>query len=172
VARGVMQRGQIFLRRAGTIIASMAVLIWFLSSFPAPPAGATQPAIDYSFAGVIGHFIHPLLAPIGFTWQMAVALIPGMAAREVAVSALGTVYAVGGNGDSALASTLAHQWSLATALSFLVWYVFAPQCLSTLAVVKRETAGWFWPGVMFTYMLTLAYVASFIVYHVATALIG
>jgi ferrous iron transport protein B len=172
VARGVLQRGQIFLRRAGTIIASMAVLIWFLSSFPGAPAGATQPAIDYSFAGIIGHFIHPLLAPIGFTWQMAVALIPGMAAREVAVSALGTVYAVGGAGDGALAGTLAHQWSLATALSFLVWYVFAPQCLSTLAVVKRETGGWFWPGVMFSYMLALAYAASFIVFHAAAALIG
>jgi ferrous iron transport protein B len=176
VARGVLQRGQIFLKRAGTIIASMAVLIWFLSSFPAAPAGGTLPAIDYSFAGMIGHFIHPLLAPIGFNWQMAVALIPGMAAREVAISALGTVYAVGGAGDGALVSTLtstlAHQWSLATALSFLVWYVFAPQCLSTLAVVKRETGGWFWPGVMFSYMLALAYTASFIVFRVATALIG
>jgi ferrous iron transport protein B len=125
---------------------------------------------------MIGHFIHPLLAPIGFNWQMAVALIPGMAAREVAISALGTVYAVGGAGDGALVSTLtstlAHQWSLATALSFLVWYVFAPQCLSTLAVVKRETGGWFWPGVMFSYMLALAYTASFIVFRVATALIG
>ena len=138
VARGVLLRGQIFLKRAGTIIASMMVLIWFLSSFPAAPAGASGPAIDYSFAGMIGHFIHPLLAPIGFTWQMAVALIPGMAAREVAVGALGTVYAVSGaGGGGMLAATLAHQWPLATALSFLAWYVFAPQCMSTLAVVRR-----------------------------------
>jgi ferrous iron transport protein B len=172
VARGVLLRGQIFLKRAGTTIASMMVLIWFLSSFPAAPANATQPAIDYSLAGMIGHFIHPLLAPIGFTWQMAVALIPGMAAREVAVGALGTVYAVSGNDAGTLAATLAHQWPLATALSFLVWYVFAPQCMSTLAVVRRETGGWMWPSVMFAYMTTLAYVASFIVFRIASALGG
>src|SRR6185312_4067931 len=172
VARGVLQRGQIFLKRAGTTIASMMVLIWFLSSFPSAPAGATLPAIDYSFAGMIGHFIGPVLAPIGFTWQMAVALIPGMAAREVAVGALGTVYAVSGNEAGTLATTLAHQWPLATALSFLVWYVFAPQCMSTLAVVRRETGGWTWPSVMFAYMTTLAYVASFIVFRVASALGG
>jgi ferrous iron transport protein B len=170
VARGVILRGQIFLKRAGTIIASMMVLIWFLSSFPAAPAHATQPAIDYSLAGMIGHFIHPLMAPIGFTWQMAVALIPGMAAREVAVAALGTVYAVSGESTGTLAATLAHQWPLASALAFLVWYVFAPQCMSTLAVIRRETGSWFWPGVTFAYMLTLAYAAAFIVFHVATAL--
>jgi ferrous iron transport protein B len=170
VARGVLLRGQIFLKRAGTIIASMMVLIWFLSSFPAAPANAARPAIDYSLAGMIGHFIHPLMAPIGFTWQMAVALIPGMAAREVAVAALGTVYAVSGDSAGTLAATLAHQWPLASALAFLVWYVFAPQCMSTLAVVRRETGSWFWPGVMFTYMLALAYVAAFVVFHLATAL--
>jgi ferrous iron transport protein B len=172
VMRGVLLRGQIFLKRAGTIIASMMVLMWFLSTFPAAPANAALPAIDYSFAGMIGHLIHPLLAPLGFTWQMAVALIPGMAAREVAVGALGTVYAVSGNVGSTLAATLAHQWPLATALSFLVWYVFAPQCLSTLAVVRRETGGWLWPGVMFSYMLALAYAAAFIVFHATTLLVG
>jgi len=171
VLRGVMQRGRIFLRRAGTIIASMMVVIWFLSSFPGAPAGATGPAIDYSLAGVIGHFLHPLLAPIGFTWQMTVALIPGMAAREVAVGALGTVYAVSGDvANGTLANTLAHQWSMASALAFLAWYVFAPQCMSTLAVVRRETNSWLWPSVMFGYMLSLAYIAAFIVFHVAQAL--
>jgi ferrous iron transport protein B len=173
VLRGVLQRGRIFLHRAGTIITSMMVLIWFLSSFPAAPAGATAPAIDYSFAGVIGHFIHPLLAPVGFTWQMAVALIPGMAAREVAVGALGTVYAIGGSADAGtLASVLTHQWSLASALAFLAWYVFAPQCMSTLAVVRRETNSWLWPSVMFAYMLSLAYIAAFAVFHIAQALGG
>jgi ferrous iron transport protein B len=172
VARGVLTRGQIFLKRAGTTIASMMVLIWFLSSFPGAPANATQPAIDYSFAGMIGHFIEPVMAPIGFTWQMAVALIPGMAAREVAVAALGTVYAVGGEQGGTLAATLAGQWPLASALAFLVWYVFAPQCMSTLVVTRRETGSWFWPGVMFTYMLTLAYIAAFFVFHVASALGG
>ncbi|MBS0412312.1 MAG: ferrous iron transporter B, partial [Proteobacteria bacterium] len=127
VARNVWQRAQIFLQRAGTIILSMMVLIWFLSTVPLAPAGAKGPAIDYSFAGMIGHAIQPLLAPIGFSWQMAVALIPGMAAREVAVGALGTVYAIQGGEEATgvLGAHLAHQWSLASALAFLAWYVFA-----------------------------------------------
>jgi ferrous iron transport protein B len=171
VLRGVGMRAQIFLRRAGTIIFSMMVLVWLLSSIPPAPAGATGPAIDYSLAGIIGHFIQPLLAPLGFSWQMSVALIPGMAAREVAIGVLGTVYAIGGQaGPGTLAATLAHQWPLASALAFLTWYVFAPQCLSTLAVVKRETNSAFWPLVMFAYMLTLAYLASFVVFSVASAL--
>lgn len=159
--------------RAGRIILPLMVLVWVLSTFPYPPEGATGPAIDYSFAGRIGHFIAPVMAPIGFNWQMTVALIPGFAAREVAVAALGTVYAVGGDGDAAattLGSLLAHQWSLASALSFLAWYVFAPQCAATLGVVKRETNGWTWPTVMFVYMTSLAYLASFVTYHVAVAM--
>jgi len=172
VARNVWQRAQIFLQRAGTIILSMMVLIWFLSTVPLAPAGAKVPAIDYSFAGIIGHAIQPVLAPIGFSWQMAVALIPGMAAREVAVGALGTVYAIqGGEGaSSVLGAHLATQWSLASALAFLAWYVFAPQCASTLGVVKRETNSWRWPIIMFAYMITLAYAAAFITYRVAVAL--
>ena len=160
------------MKRAGTNILAMMILIWILSTIPGPPPGATGPAIDYSFAGMIGHFIQPVMAPIGFNWQMSVALIPGMAAREVAVAALGTVYAIG-NADSApgaLATTLAHHWSLATGLSFLAWYVFAPQCLPTLGVVRRETNSWRWPLVMFGYMVALAYGASFIVYNAARAL--
>ena len=174
MALNVLQRGQIFLRRAGTIILSMMILIWFLSTVPGKPAGAAGPAIDYSFAGTIGHAIQLVLAPVGFTWQMSVALIPGMAAREVAVGALGTVYAVsGGEGaSSVLGLTLAHHWTLASALAFLAWYVFAPQCASTLGVVKRETNSWRWPIVMFAYMTAMAYVAAFIVYHVALALGG
>ena len=174
VARNVLQRAQIFLQRAGTIILSMMILIWFLSTVPGKPAGAAGPAIDYSFAGIIGHAIQPILAPVGFSWQMSVALIPGMAAREVAVGALGTVYAVsGGEGATGvLGASLAHQWSLASALAFLAWYVFAPQCASTLGVVKRETNSWRWPIIMFCYMTALAYAAAFIVYHVALALGG
>jgi ferrous iron transport protein B len=149
----------------------MSIIIWVLSTFPGAPAGATGPAIDYSFAGRIGHFLEPVFAPIGFNWQMVVALVPGMAAREVAVAALGTVYAVGGENDpTALGAALAHQWSLATALAFLAWYVFAPQCASTLAVVKRETNSWTWMVVMFVYMTTLAYAAAFIVYRGASLL--
>jgi ferrous iron transport protein B len=171
VLRNVWQRGEIFLKRAGTIIASMMVVIWTLSKIPLPPPGAKGPAIDYSFAGMIGHALQPLLHPIGFTWQMSVALIPGMAAREVAVGALGTVYAVGGEDNpGVLGQTLASHWSLASALAFLAWYVFAPQCASTLGVVKRETNSWKWPAIMFAYMITLAYFAAFITYRTAVAL--
>ncbi|HJV42528.1 ferrous iron transport protein B [Caulobacter sp.] len=173
VLTNLWTRVRIFMSRAGRIILPLMVLVWVLSTFPYPPEGATGPAIDYSFAGRIGHFIAPLMAPIGFNWQMTVALIPGFAAREVAVAALGTVYAVGGDADAAastLGGVLATKWSLATALSFLSWYVFAPQCAATLGVVKRETNGWLWPSVMFAYMVSLAYLASFVTYHVAVAL--
>jgi ferrous iron transport protein B len=170
VARNVLLRAEIFLKRAGTTILSMMVLIWFLSSAPRPPAGATGPAINYSFAGMIGHAIQPLLAPIGFNWQMSVALVPGMAAREVVVGALGTVYAMGEDQPGRLASALAGHWSLATALAFLAWYVFAPQCASTLVVVRRETNSWKWPAIMFAYMTVLAYLAAFVVYQIASRL--
>jgi ferrous iron transport protein B len=172
VLRQLWQRAVIFMNRAGRIILPLMVLVWVLSTFPYPPAGATGPAIDYSFAGMIGHFIEPVLRPIGFNWQMSVALVPGMAAREVAVAALGTVYAVGDAGveGGTLASILAHQWSLAAGLSFLAWYIFAPQCVATLGVVKRETNSWTWPTVMFVYMLALAYTASFVTFQTAKAL--
>ncbi|MES2033212.1 MAG: ferrous iron transport protein B [Pseudomonadota bacterium] len=173
VLLNLWQRIAIFLNRAGRIILPLMVLVWVLSTFPYPPEGATGPAIDYSFAGMIGHALQPLLAPIGFNWQMSVALIPGMAAREVAVATLGTIYSVGdveGAGGAVLQSIVAAQWSLATGLSFLAWYVFAPQCVATLGVVKRETNGWLWPTVMFFYMFGLAYAASFATYRAAVAL--
>ena len=174
VARNLLLRAQIFLSRAGRIILPLMVLVWILSTFPGAPADAVRPAIDYSFAGMIGQAIQPLFAPIGFNWQMVVALIPGFAAREVAVAALGTVYAVAEveANVGALGARLAEQWSLATGLSFLAWYVFAPQCAATLGVVKRETNSWLWTGVMLVYMTALAYLASFIVYHTAVALGG
>ena len=172
IAIGTYTRALMFLQRAGTTIFSMMVLIWFLASFPQPPAGATDPAIDYSIAAWIGKTLEPLLAPLGFNWQIAVALIPGMAAREVAVAALGTVYSIEGGKEAAeqIGQMLATKWSLATALSFLVWYIFAPQCASTLAVIRRETGGWKWMWVTFFYMLTLAYLASFVTYQIAIAL--
>jgi ferrous iron transport protein B len=172
VLMGLYTRAKMFLHRAGTTIFSMMVLIWFLASFPRPPEGATQPAIDYSLAAWIGHALEPLLAPIGFNWQINVALIPGMAAREVAVAALGTVYAIEGGKEAAaqIGQALAQHWSLATALSVLAWYIFAPQCASTLAVIKRETGSWKWMAVTFAYMLALAYIASLITYNVAVAL--
>ena len=171
VLMGVWTRAKIFLRRAGTVILAMMVLIWFLSSTPSAPPGAAGPAINYSFAGMLGHAMEPLLAPIGFTWQMAVALVPAMAAREVAVAALGTVYAVQGgeNATGPLAGVLHAHWSMASALAMLAWFIFAPQCASTLGVVKRETNSWRWPAVMFIYMTALAYAAAFVTYHVARA---
>lgn len=171
IAIGIFTRAKMFLQRAGTTIFSMMVLIWFLASFPQPPAGATEPAIDFSLAAIIGKAIEPLLAPVGFNWQIAVALIPGMAAREVAVAALGTVYAIEGGKEAAeqIGQVLATKWSLATALAMLAWYIFAPQCASTLAVIRRETGSWGWMAATFAYMLVLAYAASLLTYNVAVA---
>jgi len=172
IAIGIFTRAKMFLHRAGTTIFSMMVLIWFLASFPQPPAGSTEPAIDFSLAAIIGKAIEPLLAPVGFNWQIAVALIPGMAAREVAVAALGTVYAIEGGKEAAeqIGQVLATKWSLATALSMLAWYIFAPQCASTLAVIRRETGSWGWMAATFGYMLVLAYAASLLTYNLAVAL--
>jgi ferrous iron transport protein B len=169
---GLWERVRIFVGRVGTIILALMVVLWFLASFPTPPAGATGPAIQYSIAGVLGRGLEYIFAPIGFNWQISIALVPGLAAREVAVSALGTVYAMSNSGDvaGALAPVIARSWSLATALSLLAWYVFAPQCLSTLAVVKRETNSWRYPLLMAGYLFALAYIGSFITYHVAVAL--
>ncbi|HWT71793.1 MAG TPA: ferrous iron transporter B, partial [Oxalicibacterium sp.] len=170
---GLWERAKIFLRRVGGILLALTVLLWFLSSFPAPPEGATQPPIDYSFAGHIGHWMTWVFAPIGFNWQICVALIPGMAAREVAVSALGTVYAMSGSEDAIatqLGQAIAAQWSLATALSLLAWYVFAPQCMSTLAVIRRETNSWRTVAIAAGYLFGLAYLASLLTYQIARAL--
>ena len=174
VAMALYMRVMAFLKRAGTTIFSMMVLIWFLASFPRPPAGATDPAIDYSLAAILGRWIEPVLAPVGFNWQISVALIPGMAAREVAVASLGTVYAIEGGEEAVeqIGQMLASKWSLATALALLAWYIFAPQCASTLAVIRRETGGWRFMFITFAYMLALAYVAAFITYRVAVALGG
>lgn len=170
---GLWERTRIFLTRVGTIILALMVVLWFLASFPAPPPGATGPAIEYSFAGMIGESLQKIFAPIGFNWQISVALVPGLAAREVAVGALGTVYSLSSNGGDVSASLMpliASSWSLATALSMLAWYVFAPQCLSTLVTVKRETASWRYPLIMAAYLFALAYAAAFVTYHVAVAL--
>ena len=172
---GLWERALIFLRRVGGIILAVTVLLWFLSSFPAPPDGATGPAIEYSFAGRIGSLLEVVFAPIGFNWQISIALVPGMAAREVAVGALGTVYALSATGDETAAQLgplIAQSWSLATALSLLVWFIFAPQCISTIAAVRRETNSWRWPLAMASYLFGLAYIASFITYHVALAMGG
>jgi ferrous iron transport protein B len=173
IALGLWQRVLIFLRRVGGIILVLTIALWALASFPAPPPGATGAAIEYSLAGMAGHALATLFAPIGFNWQISIALVPGLAAREVAVSSLATVYALSataGDAAQALSPLIAQGWSLATALSLLAWYVFAPQCLSTLATVKRETGGWTLPLVMAGYLFALAYAAAFVTYRVALAL--
>jgi len=172
IAIGLWQRVTIFMKRVGGIILALTVLLWFLASFPAPPAGATGAPIEYSYAGMVGRALAVVFEPIGFNWQISIALVPGLAAREVVVSALGTVYALSATGDDtarALAPLIQHSWSLATALSLLAWFVFAPQCLATLATVKRETGGWAMPLVMAAYLFALAYLASFITYRLALA---
>jgi len=170
---GLYERAWIFLRRVGTIILSLTIVLWFLSTFPSPPEGATGPAIEYSLAGMLGRGLEHVFAPIGFNWQISIALVPGMAAREVAVGALGTVYALSATGDDVagqLQPLIAQTWSLATALSLLVWFVFAPQCLSTLAAVKRETNSWRYVWIMAGYLFGLAYIACFITYRIALAM--
>jgi ferrous iron transport protein B len=172
IALGLVQRGQIFLKRAGTTIFAMMVVIWFLCSVPPAPHDATEPAINYSIAARIGQVMEPVLRPVGFNWQIDVALVPGMAAREVAVAALGTVYSIAGADENPgeLGRVLTAHWSLGTALALLAWYVFAPQCASTLSVVRRETNSWKWTLFLFSYMLALAYLAAFLTYQAATAL--
>jgi ferrous iron transport protein B len=173
IAIGLWERAQVFIRRVGTIILSLTVLLWFLSSFPAPPADAIGPAINYSLAGRIGHALQHVFAPIGFNWQISIALIPGLAAREVAVASLATVYALSATAENSaaqLAPILSAQWSLATALSMLAWYVFAPQCLSTLAVIRRETNSWRIVALTAGYLFALAYLASFATFQIAQRL--
>ena len=175
LAIGLWERARIFLKRVGTMILALTVLLWFFSTFPGPPPDATGPAIQYSLAGMIGRALEVIFAPIGFNWQISIALVPGLAAREVAVGALGTVYAMSATGDDAAAEltpVIAASWSTATAVSLLVWYVFAPMCLSTLATVKRETNSWRYASIMAAYLFALAYGCSFVAYRLTLALGG
>jgi len=175
VILGLWQRAVIFLKRAGTIIFVTTVLLWLLLSFPKPPTGSDLSAVNYSAAGRIASVLEPALRPIGFNHEIALALIPAMAAREVAVSALATANAID-NGDDeeatarSLSERLQGRWSLPTALAFLAWFVFAPQCISTIAITRRETNGWRWPLFMIGYLFALAYLAAGITYWTAVAL--
>ncbi len=168
---GLWQRAWVFLRRAGTIIFAATVILWLLLSFPRAEPGESQ--VDASIAGQIAGGLEVLVKPIGFNREIALALVPAMAAREVAVSSLATTYAVDAPDEEAeaagLASQLSSRWSLATALAFLAWFVFAPQCLSTIAVTRRETNGWKWPLFMLFYLFALAYVFAGLTYWIAVA---
>jgi ferrous iron transport protein B len=172
IALGLWQRVLVFLKRVGGIILLLTIALWFLASFPAPPPAASGPSIEYSLAGMLGRLLAVIFEPIGFNWQISIALVPGLAAREVAISALGTVYALSAAANDtalALAPLIAQSWSLATAFSLLAWFVFAPQCLATLVIVRRETGGWKMPVLMAGYLFALAYLASFVTYRVAVA---
>jgi len=173
LALGLLERAKVFLRRVGTTIVALMIVLWALSSFPVPPPGATGPAIQYSIAGQLGTLLAHVLEPVGFNWQISIALVSGLAAREVAVGALGTVYSMAAGGEAvgdALVPVIAAQWSLATGLAMLAWYIFAPQCLSTLAAVRRETGSWRAPALMAAYLFALAYLAALITYRAAIAL--
>jgi len=176
LAVGLYERGMIFLKRVGGIILSLTILLWVLLSFPGAPENATNPAIDYSFAGQIGHAMAVFFAPLGFNWQICIALIPGMGAREVAVSSLATIYALSAADDDAaiqaLTPVVANGWSLATGLSLLVWFIYAPMCISTLATIKRETNSWKQVGFATFYLFAAAYVAALVTYQVTVALGG
>ena len=175
LAHGLYERAAIFVKRVGGIILALTILLWFLATFPAPPQGATDAAINHSFAGMLGHWLEVLVAPIGFNWQIAVALVPGMAAREVVVGALGTVYALSATGEDVaaqLSPLIAQSWSLPTALSLLVWFIFAPQCISTLVAVRRETNSWRYPLLVAVYLFALAYLASWVTYRLALTWAG
>jgi len=177
---GLLDRGKIFLKRVGGIIFALSILLWFLCTFPQPPEGATLPDIDYSFAGMLGHVMQPIFAPLGFNWQICIALIPAMAAREVVVAALGTVYAMSAVDEDAMSEGLAALisgggdlgWSVATGLSLLVWFIYAPHCLATLATVKRETGSWKTVSFMTFYLFGLAYFMSFLTYQIASYYLG
>ena len=175
IALGLYDRATIFLKRVGGIIVALSILLWVLVTFPQPPDHATMPAINYSLAGQLGHLIHPIFAPIGFTWEICIALIPAMAAREVVIAALGVIYAMSGDENIVTQSLLSQisgpdGWGLATGLSLLVWFIFAPHCLATLATIRRETGSWKQPVIMATYLFALAYIFSFITYQVASNL--
>ena len=176
---GLLDRAKIFLKRVGGIIFALSILLWFLCTFPQPPEGGTLPAIDYSFAGMLGHLMQPIFAPLGFNWQICIALIPAMAAREVLVASLGVVYALSATDEDAVSQGLSQlishgdlSWSLATGLSLLVWFIYAPHCLATLATVKRETGSWKTVAVMTAYLFGLAYLMAYLTYQIATHYFG
>lgn len=168
------ERVSAFLKRAGTVIFALSVILWFLVTFPSAPESATAPAIDYTFAGMLGHIIEPIFAPLGFTWQMCIAMIPGIAAREVVVAALGTVYAMSGSEDQIMESltpVVTNDWGLPTALAFIAWYIYAPMCMATLAVIKRETKSTKQTALITAYLFALAYFFALVVYHIASGVL-
>ena len=176
IALSLWDKVKAFLLRAGTVIFALSVILWVMVTFPKAPDGASAPAIDYSIAGRLGHWIEPIFAPIGFDWQTCIAMIPGLAAREVVVAALGTVYAVGSTDEDAVSQSLIpivqSSWGLPTAFAFLAWYVYAPMCLATLATIKRESNSTKYTLALTGFLFIVAYVMAFMTYHVTAMMIG
>jgi ferrous iron transport protein B len=170
IALGLWHRALIFLKRAGTIILVSTIILWALLSFPQPKSGESP--LDSSIAGKVASGLEVVMRPVGFNHEISLALIPAMAAREVAVSALATAYSVQSDDETKAGEMLEKQlqgrWSLPTALAFLAWFVFAPQCISTIAVTRRETNGWKWPAFMVGYLFVLAYLAAGATFWLAT----
>jgi ferrous iron transport protein B len=163
-------RTKVFLKRAGTTILSVAVILWILAHVP--PKGGQAPPIAESVAGTIGRAIEPLIAPLGFNWKIGIGLVTSLAAREVIVGTLGTIYGIEGDDQSmSLQEALRHDLSPSGAVALLVFFAFAMQCMSTIAVVRRETGGWKWPLIQFTYMGTLAYAGAFLANRIVSALV-
>jgi ferrous iron transport protein B len=162
IALRLADRSRIFLKRAGTIILSVAIVLWVLTQFPRTPAGA--PPVESSALGQIGHVIEPLIAPLGLDWRFGVGLVSSLAAREVIVGTLGTIYGIENatEGSTELRDVLQRDLDLGAAVGLLVFFVFALQCMSTVAVMRRETAGWKWPVLQFTYMLVLAWLGAYV----------
>ena len=167
----LVDRGKVFLHRAGTVILAVAIVLWILAHLPLQNGHAPQ--LEHSFAGMIGKFIEPAIKPLGFNWKIGIGLITSLAAREVIVGTLGTIYGIEGEESSqGLQQAVHHDLSAAGAVALLVFFAFAMQCFSTLAVVKRETGGWKWPVFQFSYMLALAYAGSWIAFHITNHFLG
>ncbi len=167
----LVDRSKVFLHRAGTVILAVAICLWILAHLPFH--NGHPPALEHSFAGMIGKFIEPVIKPLGFNWKIGIGLITSLAAREVIVGTLGTIYGIEGEEPSqGLQQAVRHDLSTAGAVALLVFFAFAMQCFSTLAVVKRETGGWKWPAFQFSYMLALAYAGSWIAFHLTNHFLG
>jgi ferrous iron transport protein B len=165
----LLDRSKIFLRRAGTVILVVAIVLWILAQLPL--AAGKAPAIEQSFAGTLGHIVEPVIRPLGFNWKIGVGLITSLAAREVIVGTLGTIYGMEPDAKSlGLQQALRHDLTPAGAVALLVFFAFAMQCMSTMAVVRRETAGWKWPLIQFAYMSTLAWGGAFLANRIVSAL--
>ena len=167
----LVDRAKVFLRRAGTVILLVAIVIWVFAHLPLQ--NGKPPTLEHSFAGMTGKAIEPAIKPLGFNWKIGIGLITSLAAREVIVGTLGTIYGIEGDEQSkGLQQAVRQDLSAAGAVALLVFFAFAMQCFSTIAVVKRETGGWKWPIFQFSYMLVLAYCASWLAFHITNQFLG